>query len=80
MGFVKTTIEINGSLLDRARKLATERFTTLRNLIEEGLRQIVEAKPRRCFKLRDGSFGRGGMLRDLHGDEILDEIYKGRGA
>ena len=77
---MKTTIDIDDSLLDRAKRLATERSTTLRHLIEEGLRQVVEARPRRPFKLRDASFGQGGMVRDFDWDQMLDEIYKGRGA
>ncbi len=77
---MKTTVEIDDALLVRARKLATERSTTLRHLIEEGLRHVVDAKPQKPFKLRDGSFGRGGMVRDFGWNKMLDEIYKERGA
>jgi hypothetical protein len=60
---VKTTVEIADPLFEKARALAEREGTTLRALIEEGLRSVVgrraESKP---FKLRDASFkGGGGM-------------------
>jgi hypothetical protein len=77
---VKTTVEITDSLLEQAKQLAAARSTTLRQIIEEGLRNIIETKPEQPFRLRDGSFGGQGMLRKMTWDEIRDEIYKGRGA
>jgi mRNA-degrading endonuclease RelE of RelBE toxin-antitoxin system len=80
MGLMKTTVEIADSLLEEAKKLATERSTTLRQIIEEGLRNVLNQRPKKPFRLRDGSFGRGGMRRPMNWEEIRDEIYKGRGA
>ena len=77
---MKTTVEITDSLLEQAKQLAAARSTTLRQIIEEGLRNIIETKPEQPFRLRDGSFGGQGMLRKMTWDEIRDEIYKGRGA
>ena len=77
---MKTTVEITDSLLEQAKQLAAARSTTLRQIIEEGLRNIIETKPEQPFRLRDGSFGGHGMLRKMTWDEIRDEIYKGRGA
>ena len=57
---MKTTIDISDPLLRRARGVAAKRGTTLRALVEQGLRQVVTEKPAKPFKLRDGSFkGRG---------------------
>lgn len=60
---MKTTIEIADPLLEEAKALAEREETTLRALIEEGLRGVLSrrasAKP---FKLRDGSFKGGGGL------------------
>jgi hypothetical protein len=77
---VKTTIEITDSLLTQAKQLAAARSTTLRQIVEEGLRNVIETKQRKPFRLRDGSFGGQGMRRKMTWDEIRDEIYQGRGA
>ena len=77
---MKTTVDITDSLLEQAKQLAAARSTTLRQIIEEGLRNVIETKQRRPFRLRDGSFGGQGMLRKMTWDEIRDEIYQGRGA
>jgi hypothetical protein len=39
---MKTTIEINDGLLQRARRLSVEKSTTLRALVEEGLRVVLD--------------------------------------
>jgi Bacterial antitoxin of type II TA system, VapB len=77
---MKTTVEITDSLLAEARRLAAARSTTLRQIIEEGLRKVIETKPKQPFRLRDGSFGSGGMRRKMTWDEIRGEAYQGRGA
>jgi hypothetical protein len=77
---VKTTVDITDSLLAQAKQLAAARSTTLRQIIEEGLRNVIETKQEQPFRLRDGSFGGQGMLRKMTWDEIRDEIYQGRGA
>jgi hypothetical protein len=61
---MKTTVEIADPLFERARIVADREGTTLRSLIEEGLRRVVDGyatgKP---FTLRDGRFkGRGRGL------------------
>ena len=77
---MKTTVDITDSLLAQAKQLAAARSTTLRQIIEEGLRNVIETKQEQPFRLRDGSFGGQGMLRKMTWDEIRDEIYQGRGA
>ncbi len=80
---MKTTIEIADLLLARARRVAARRGTTLRALVEEGLRRVVaeERAPGR-FKLRDASYGSGGLRPEAQGgwDRIRDLAYQGRGA
>lgn len=80
---MKTTVEISDPLLARARKVAASRGTTVRALIEEGLRRVVaeERVPGR-FKLRDTSFGSGGLRPEAQGgwDRIRDLAYQGRGT
>jgi hypothetical protein len=80
---MKTTIEIADSLLARAKQAAAEDNTTIRALVEDGLRKVLdERSERKPFKLRDGSFRGGGMRPEYEGnwDKILDAIYEGRGA
>jgi hypothetical protein len=77
---MKTTVEISDSLLDEIRRLAAIRSATLRELIEEGLRKVLSEEQPESFHLRDGSFGQGGLLREMTWEEIRDEAYQGRGA
>jgi len=62
---MKTTIEVSDALFATAKNVARERQTTLRALIEEGLRRVLsesthQAKP--TFKLKDAR---------VHGQEVL---------
>ena len=82
---MKTTVEISDPLLRDARKVAAREGTTLRALIEQGLRHILseKKKPQRAFKLRDASFKGRGLHPDMQGaswEQILDKIYEGRGG
>jgi len=54
---MKTTLEIPDPLLREARKIAVRERTTLRALVEQGLREIVADRKAACpFRLRDASF------------------------
>jgi len=81
---MKTTIEIADALLERAKRTAAREKTTLRALVEEGLRQVLD-EPRRAsgFRLRRASF-RGNGLRPEAGDgsweRIRSIIYEDRGG
>ena len=79
---VKTTVEIADSLLEEARSMANKRGVTLRQLIEDGLRQVLRdsrvAAP--AFRLKDGSFKGKGLREDLTWTQIRDIIYEGRGG
>jgi hypothetical protein len=82
---MKTTLEIRDSVLSEARKVARREGTTLRALVEQGLRHILQEKksPARAFKLRDASVGGNGLqpeFRDAGWDRIRDALYEGRGA
>ncbi len=82
---MKTTVELPDPLFKQARRYADAHATTMKALIEEGLRKVMaedqEAPP---FKLRDGSFkGGSGMSPELTSwEQIRDIIYdpsEGRG-
>jgi len=81
---MKTTIEISDKLLQRAKALAQREGTTLRALVEAGLRVVLkEQRTPARFTLRDASFGGQGLAPELEGaswDRIRDSIYEGRGA
>ncbi len=63
---MRTTVEINEALARRVRALMAERRTTLRALVEEGLRRIVEEdRPDEPFKMRDASTGEGGLAEGV---------------
>lgn len=62
---MKTTIDLSDALFTTAKKVAIERQTSLRALVEEGLRRVLadsgtQAKP--AFKLKDAR---------VHGEEVL---------
>ena len=59
---VKTTIEIDHALLEAARRRAREGGTTLRAIVEEGLRAVLaRGDDERRFVLRDASVDGGGV-------------------
>ena len=82
---MKTTLEIADPLLDEARKIAARENTTLRALVEQGLRHVVSErkKPTKKFKLRKVGFKGEGLapeFQDATWAEILEEAYRGRGT
>jgi hypothetical protein len=76
---MKTTVYIPEALLAEAKAIAAKEKTTLKALIDEGLRKVVkDRQTRKPFKLRDGSFGGGGLSpewKDASWDEIRDAAY-----
>ena len=55
---IKTTIELADPLFQSAKQLAQQSQTTLRALIEEGLRRVLADnldKPKPAFKLKNAS-------------------------
>jgi len=81
---MKVTVDISDPLLREVRKIAARDLTTLRALVEQGLRKIMaERKAARRFRLRKVTFkGRGlvSELRDADWDKIRDLAYEGRGG
>jgi len=81
---MKTTVEISDSLLSDARRVAEREHTTVRALIEEGLRRVTaERKAAKPFKLRKVTFRGKGLQKPMAGaswQQIRDASYEGRGA
>ena len=77
---MKTTVDISDALLTAAKRLAAREQTTVRSLIEEGLRQVLDRRARAKFRLADASVDGKGLHADLEGkgwDAIRDRIYEG---
>ena len=81
---MKTTLDISDPLLRDARKVAAREGTTLRALVEQGLRQVVADRKRKpAFHLRKASFKGHGLrpeLADAGWDRLRDLAYDERGS
>ena len=82
---MKTTVEIADPLLKKAKKLAAEQGTTLRDLMERGLRQVLAektGKKKKPFKLRFVTVKGEGLqpeFKDAGWEKIRDAIYENDG-
>ena len=81
---MKTTIDLSDALLHEARDIAARQGVTLRAIIEQGLRRVIdEAKRPKPFKLRKVGFKGAGLqpeFKDASWEELRDTIYRGRGT
>jgi hypothetical protein len=81
---MRTSIDMPDSLLAKAKEVARHRGTTLRELVIEGLRTVLDKQARAPrFRLRDASFGKGGLVAGLDEtdwEKIRDLSYEGRGG
>jgi hypothetical protein len=83
---MKTTVEIAPALLARAKKLAAQRQTTLRALIEAGLRHVLAnegGENRAPYRLPDARVNGQGVqpgIREGDWEQMRSLIYEGRGA
>ncbi len=81
---MKTTIELSDSVLRAAKATAAREGTTVRALVEEGLRKVLaEHKGRPKFKLELVTFrGEGLQLGIAEGgwEAVRELIYEGHGS
>ena len=80
---MKTTVELPDSLVREAKRMALREKTTVRALIERGLRSVVVGRQPARFTLRTAAFRGDGLvagrsLRDW--EAIRDLSYSERGA
>ncbi len=80
---MKTTIEVSDAIFNSAKELASRSQTTMRALVEEGLRRVLaesQAKVRPAFKLKDASVrGKAVLISDpRRWQQIEDEHVIGR--
>ncbi|MFN8640954.1 MAG: DUF2191 domain-containing protein [Candidatus Binatia bacterium] len=81
---MKTTVEISDALAREAKAVAARERTTLRELIEAGLRAVLRERSRKAaFRLPDASFGGKGLQPEFRGadwERIREAAYEGRGT
>lgn len=81
---MKTTVDITDSLLEEAKKVASREGTTVRALIEDGLREVLtERKKPGSFKLRKATFKGKGLHPGVSvgsWESIRELIYDGHGG
>ena len=80
---MKTTIEMSDPLFKSAKELAKRSQTTLRALIEEGLRRVIsdsQVKTKSAFKLKNASVGGKTVLmpEPAHWQQLEEEHVIGR--
>jgi len=81
---MKTTVDIPDSILEEARKLAAREGSTVRVLVEQGLRRLISERKRTgAFRLRKATFKGEGLQPGAAGvswERIRDMAYEGRGG
>lgn len=83
---MKTTVDISDPLFRQAKAAVEESGVTMRQLIEDGLRFVLEKRRgarRKPFRLGKLPTQGGGFRPDFEHaswQQILDESYRGRGA
>ena len=81
---MKTTIQIPDSLFQEVRQIAHREQTTLKALVEQGLRRILaERKGRGAFRLRKATFKGQGLQSSAataSWEQLRSMSYEGRGA
>jgi hypothetical protein len=81
---MKTTIDIADSLLLEAKSVAAREGTTVKSLVEEGLRlAIARREAAASFRLRPAGFKGDGVRPDVSlesWEDVRSLIYGGRGG
>jgi len=78
---IKTTIDIADSLLLAAKERAAREGTTLRALVEEGLRFVLANRRDSSFRLSDASVDGDGLseeFRSASWERVREAIYEER--
>lgn len=80
---MKTTVEIPDALFTRVRRYARKTGKSMRAVIEEGLRRVLESEGETPVRYRvpDRSVGKPGAsdpLESLSWQDLRHEVYDGR--
>lgn len=78
---MKATVDIADTVLKEAKLIAAREGITLRSLVEEGLRRVIEEREAaRTFTLRDASYGSRGGAPGIDPDDWMSIKHLVRGA
>lgn len=82
---MKTTFDLPEPLLLKAKAVAAKNNTTVRALVEAGLRKVVEGQntPQQPFKLRAAAVNGSGLQPSVTGlnmTQLIELSYEGRGS
>ncbi len=80
---MKTTLDINDTLLNQAQNLAARQHSNLHEILESALRAYLQKHDKPGFSLRRASFkGEGLQTNSQHGDweSIRQRAYENHGA
>lgn len=82
---MKTTIDIGDGLMAETKRLAASEGTTVKALMEAGLRQVLAGRRKReaPFRLRRVTFKGRGLRPELQGlpwERLRELAYEDRGA
>jgi antitoxin component of RelBE/YafQ-DinJ toxin-antitoxin module len=78
---MKATVDIADTVLREAKLIAAREGVTLRSLVEEGLRRVVEDRTEATpFELRDLRYGEGGGVPGIDINDWMSMKHTTRGA
>ena len=79
---MKTTVEIPNDLFAEARKYASARGLSFKQVVEAGLRKELDANRTspRPFRLKVRPFKGRGLVENLDWNTIRERVYEGRGG
>lgn len=80
---MKATVDIAESVLREAKMIAAREGVTLRSLVEEGLRRVIDARAgEQAYALPDMRYGRGGGVPGVDPDDwaSIKDLVRGAGG
>ncbi len=79
---MKTTVDIAEPMLQEVKRIAAVEGTTLRALVDEGLRHVIaeREKQQTGFRLRDGRFHGDGGVPGIDINDWMSFKHLARGA
>ena len=77
---MKTTVEIPDALFREAKEHAARHGVSLRAIITQGIREVVQSGPKkRKFRLKTITMKGQGLAEEMDWPTIRARIYEGRG-
>jgi len=79
---VKTTVDIATPLFQEAKQYASAHGLSLRQVIETGLRRVLDARPANAtpFRLKKRTFKGQGIGAEADWPTVRRQIHEGRGG